>query len=305
MDMDIKEPSMRAFTATLEPINLTAGRPIAKLILGTIALQAGATAPTIATFLGRISEAYIKASFGGKSQDLIRFENGNDLWAFNMLCPWLIHRPYCQISGADNENNNVCGLQVPLGLPPAKVTGAYQLGLEVTDIATTDVEKVSVAEVYGALRLEGLPASLVAGKVFQIGKHLYTPNATGWNEGFDIQVDGDLIGLLLWQTSYPCVTLSTSDPTVVSIKEFVLSVGGHDRVHLDFPTYYFGKNKTAIVAESDGTTLVETDELQKYAFVDLVHMVGAINTRNKSVKFRTNAGVADAIRVYPIYLIRG
>ena len=303
MDMDILEPSMRTFTATLEPINLTAGRPIAKLLLGTIALQAGATAPTTATFLGRISEAYIKATFRGRSHDLIRFENGNDLWAFNMLCPWLIHRPYCQMSGADNENVNVNGLQIPLGLPPAKYSGAYQLGLEVTDIATTDVEKVTVAEVYGALRLVGLPASLVAGKVFSIGKHLYTPNATGWNEGIDIQEDGDLIGLLCWQTTYPKLDLSTTDPTAVSIKEFILSIGGTDRVHLDFPTYYFGKNKTAIVAESDGTTLVETDELQKYFFVDLVQMVGALNCRGKAVKFRTNAGVADAIRVYPIYLV--
>ena len=303
MDMDIIEPSMRAFTATIEPINLTAGRPISKLILGLLALQAGATAPTTATWLGRISEAYIKASLRGKSQDLIRFENGNDLWAFNMLCPWLIHRPYCQMSGADNENVNTLGLQIPLGLPASKFSGAYILGLEVTDIATTDEEKVSIAEVYGALRLEGLPTSLVAGKVFSIGKHLYTPNATGWNEGFDIQEDGDLIGLLCYQTTYPKVALSVTHPTAVSIKELVVSVGGTDRIHLDFPTYYFGKNKTAIVADTDGTTLVESDELQKYFFVDIVQMVGAINCRNKAVKIRTNAGVADAIRVYPIYLI--
>lgn len=301
MDMDILEPSMRTFTATLDPINLTPGRPIGKLLLGTIALEAGATPPTTTNWLGRISEAYVKASFRGKSQDLIRFENGNDLWAFNMLNPWQIHRPYCQIAGADNENCNLNGIQIPLGLPPCKYAGAYQLGLEVTDIATTDNEKVSIAEAYGSLRMPGLPASLLSGKVFSTVKKLSTPTATGWNAGFDIGQDGDLIGLLLWQTTYPKVDLSTSDPTAVSIKEFIISVGGHDRVHLDFPTYYFGKNKTAVVYEEDTPT--ETDELQKYAFVDLVQMVGAINCRGQSVNFRHNAGVADAIRVYPIYLI--
>ena len=301
--MDILEPSMQAFTTSPSPINLTAGRPISKLKIGTVALQAGATAPTLAEFLGRISELYVKATVRGKSQDLIRFENGNDLWAFNMLCPWILHRPYCQISGADNENVNILGLEVPLGLPSGKHSGIYQLGIEVTDIATTDVEKLSVAEVYGPLAFPNLPGALVKGKVFKTYKRLYTPNATGPNEGFDIGEDGDLIGLLCWQTTYPKVDLSTSDPTAVSIKEFILKVGGVDRIHLDLPTYYFGQNKTAIVAVSDGTTLVETDELQKYFFVDVVNMIGAINCRGKAVKFRTNAGVADAIRVYPIYLI--
>lgn len=301
--MDILEPSMRTFTATLDPINLTAGRALAKLLIGTVALQAGTTAPTLATFLGRISEAYVKATFRGKSHDLWRFENGNDLWAFNMLCPWMINRPYCQIPGADNENANILGLQIPLGLPPAKYSGAYILGLEVTDITTTDNEKVSVAEVYGGLNMPGLPASLLAGKVMTAVKRLFSPSATGWNEGIDIAEDGDLIGLLCYQTSYPKVDLSTSDPTAVSIKELIIKVGGADRVHVDFSTYFMGQNQTALAHQSNGTTDVYSDELQKYFFLDLVHMVGALNCRGKAVKVRTNAGVADAIRVYPIYLI--
>ena len=303
VDMDILEPSMRAFETSPSPINLTAGRPISKLKLGTVALQAGASAPTIATFLGRISELYIKATVRGESRDLIRFENGNDFWAFNMLCPWILHRPYCQIPGADNENANVLGLELPLGLPPGKYAGVYQLGIEVTDIATTDNEKLSIAEVYGPLAFPNLPASLLKGKAMQVYKRLTQPGATGWNSGIDIGEDGDLIGLLCYQTTYPKLDLSTTDPTAVSIKEFILKVGGADRLHLDLPTYFFGQNKTAIVAESDGTTLVETDELQKYFFVDIVNMIGAINCRGKAVKFLTNAGVADAIRVYPIYLI--
>jgi len=255
-------------------------------MVSTAYLQAGATAPTLITLLDRIDEVTI--TFAGN--DIIKFENGADLYAFNVLCPWLDFTPTVEITAGDNELGGIFGQRIPLNLPPSEA-GEIQISVGIADITTTDNEQIEFEEGWGEYDGIGLRASQISGKHFQIVKRLFTPTQTGENPGISIAAEGDLMGILLFMT-----TDIDSDPTSeedLSITEAWLDIGGVNIHHWGGLTLY-GTSR-------GNDARAQPAKLQQYAYLDFSKEVW--DARGKDVKFRTNAGTADAIRVYPIYLI--
>jgi hypothetical protein len=135
------------------------------------------------------------------------------------------------------------------------------------------------------------------GMHFHIVKRLKTPSATGWGEGFAIGTEGDLVGLMLWQTTEQHQTVAK---TSISLYEYRLEIGGEVVINANCLNG-FGTQGPSQGCQSDAGYSFPTAQLGEYVYHDFRRQPW--DCRGKSVMLYHNAGTADAIRAYPIYLV--
>jgi hypothetical protein len=293
-------PAFRSFTANLAPIQLTAGVPISELYFGlygriVLAAAAGGDGTVL---LNQIDE--IKLTRGGQS--FIEIENGQDLWALTKF-PWLAQAPDVTTGGSSGHYQYWKGLNLPLSLPPG-AAGEYMLQVDNAGSASTSGEEISIAEGWGryAANYFGQGPRLLntgtnSGKHFHIVKRLKTPSGTGWGDNFYIGTEGDLVGLLIYSTTEQG---QATAKTALSIEELRLDIGGESVIEASSLTVH-GTQGPSQGSQSDTGFSFPTAVLGEYIAIDFRRQPW--NCRGKSVNLRWDAGTADAVRAYPIYLV--
>lgn len=288
----------RGFTANVGPLNMTAGVPIAEVYLGMhgrLTLAAGAGL-TLETCLAEIDEITVTR----RGETIVSIENGNDLLALE-LAPWFDHEIKFTTGISSAHYWYVKGLALPCNYPNG-VSGEFQLTVENAANANTSAEVLSIAEGQGYYRHNelGYTRELVS-KHFHIVKRLYTPQGTGWNSGFDIGTEGDLIGLLIFQTTEEGKLVEKGS---ISLYEIKLEIGGETVIQCDCLTAP-GREGARTAGQSNSK--LQTEQVAKDAILDQYYYFDFAkqkwDCRGKTVVLSTNAGTADAIRVYPIYLV--
>ena len=286
----------RDFTANVGPLNLTAGVPIAELYLGEYAQILLSAGKTLAQVLNEIDEVTVTR----RGETIISIENGSDLAALELF-PWNDHGFRFTTGGSSEHYYYIKGLALPYNFPVG-VSGEFQLTVETANGAEISSEVLSIAEGQGYYVHNYFGyQDFLANKHFHIVKRLFTPAATGWNSGFDIGTEGDLIGLLIFQTTEEDREVAK---TSLSIEQLKLDIGGETVVLTDSLTMQ-GRMGSRDTGQS-GTT-DQSEEAPKAAIFDQYVAIDfarqSWDCRGKTVTLSYEAGTADAIRVYPIYLV--
>ena len=290
--------SYRGFAANIGPLNLTAGVPVAEIYMGMhgrLTLAAGAGL-TLATCLDEIDEVTITR----RGETIVSIENGQDLFALE-LAPWFDHNIKYTTGASSSHYFYVKGLALPCNYPVG-VSGEFQLTVENAANANTATEVMSIAEGQGFYRANefGMGEDLLS-KHFHIVKRLFTPAGTGWNSGLDIGTEGDLVGILVWSTTEEGKTVAK---TSMSLYEVKLEIGGETVLQCDpltLPCREGARTSGQSSATFQTEQIAEGAILDQYFYIDFARQPW--DCRGKTVVFSTNAGTADAIRVYPIYLV--
>ena len=219
----------RVFTADLQPINLTAGVPVAEIYLGLygqITLTAGAPM-NLATVCAVIDEVIVTR----RGETIIDIENGLDLLAL-ILAPWNDHVPAFVAGGSSAHYVYLKGLTLPCNFPVGAL-GEFQLTVLNADNANMSLEVLSIAEGQGFYDANQLGYTKeLQNSHFHIVKRNYTPVA-GRNQGIDIGTEGTLIGLLVFETDEQAKTLAKA---AVNITELELKIGGESVIRTDVLT---------------------------------------------------------------------
>lgn len=287
----------QTFTANYGPINLTAGVPDAELYFGLYG-QKVLTATTLASVLDIMDEIIVTR----RGETIIDFENGEDLLAMT-LAPWFDHTLKYTTRGTSAHYSYMKGLCLPCNFPPG-AAGEFQLQVLYAAAAGITTPYLSVAEGQGWFEnnVFGL-GDLTKNHHFHIVKRLYTPAATGWNNGFDIGTEGTLVGLLMWQTAEEGKNVAKA---AVDLLEMRLEIGGEDVIRADCLTIPGREGRQR--GQSNDTLLTTTLDdlaliLDQYVYFDFARQPW--DCKGKSVVLYTNAGTGHtAIRAYPIYLVR-
>ena len=143
-------------------------------------------------------------------------------------------------------------------------------------------------------------ANLLKDHHFHIVKRLFTPSGTGWNNGTDIGTEGFLCGLLIFQTTEEAYNVAK---TSISLYEIKLSVGGEEVILTDYLTAPGREGRQS--GQSGRSQSQEIDQasiLDQFVYFDFARQPW--DCRGKSVILSTNAGTADALRIYPVYLVK-
>jgi len=286
----------RNFTANVGPVNLTAGVPVAEIYLGLYAQMLIKATKTVCDTLGtEISEITVTR----RGETVVSIENGMDLLALELL-PWFDHNITYTSGGSSAHYQYVKGLTLPCNYPIG-VSGEFQLTVETGNAAYYGSEVLSIAEGQGYYQQNWFPQADLEGKHFHIVKRLYTPAATGWNSGFDIGTEGDLVGLVIFQTTEEDRTVAKGS---ISLYEIQLDIGGETVVKADCLTQQ-GRMGSRYGGQSGSVDQAAVDEkgqcFDQYIPIDFAGQYW--DCRGKTVTLMTNAGTADAIRAYPIYLV--
>lgn len=294
-------PAPRAFTANLTPVYLTAGVPIAELYFGLYGriVLASAAGGDGTVLLNQIDE--VSLTRGG--QTIIEIENGQDLIAL-MLAPWNDQSPSVTTGGSSGHYQYIKGLCLPVSLPPG-AAGEYVLQVNCAGSTSTSGEYISLAEGWGryAANYLGMNEALLNmqpnnGKHFHIVKRLFDPTAEGWGEPILIGAEGDLIGMLIYETTEQGQTI-TKD--ALSINAMRLDIGGERVIEIDSLCAHATQG-LATGPQSDADYSFPQALFGEYIYVDFRQQPW--DCRGKSVQMYVDAGSSyDAIRVYPIYLM--
>jgi len=194
-----------SFTADTDDIQIIQPRYIEAIDIGLHVLQNGATAPSLSEILGILSKIQVKLT--GK---IVTELTGAELLAYNCLVE---NRSIKYIvPSADNEHGFVDGLSLPLKLAP----GAHVLSVRFlySSNAKIDTEKLS----FSTLESD----TVLSRAMIQMPSYSFTPPSTGaYNTALDATFAGTLIGFLMYSTTIP-----TSSATTTSLAKLRLKVGG-------------------------------------------------------------------------------
>jgi len=285
----------RDFTANVGPVNLTAGVPIAELYFGFYGVVDKTAGVDLATALTAINEITVTR----RGETIVAIENGLDLLALE-LAPWFDHNIMYTTGGSSAHFEYVKGLTLPCNYPVG-VSGEFQVTVEHLDTNLSS-EVLSIAEGQGYYAHNYFGQGILEGRNFHIVKRLFDPAAAGWNSGFDIGTEGDLIGLLVWQTNEEDRTVAKA---AVDLYEMKLDIGGETVIHTDLLTQ---QGRMGARGTGQSGSDVQSGEMDKaavydqYVYLDFARQPW--DCRGKTVVLSTNAGSGHgAIRAYPIYLI--
>lgn len=285
----------RAFTANVGPLNLTAGVPIAELYMGFYAVCDKTAGVDLNVALTAIDEVTVTR----RGETIVAIENGLDLLALELF-PWFDHNIMYTTGGSSGHYEYVKGLTLPCAYPVG-VSGEFQITVEQLDTNLSS-EVLSIAEGQGYYAHNYFGQEMITGKHFHIVKRLYDPAAAGWNSGFDVGTEGDLIGLLIWQTNEEGEEIVK---TAVDIEQLRLEIGGETVVYADLLTL---PGRTGARGTGQSGTKDQTEANAKAAVFDQYICLDFArqpwDCRGKTVVLSTDAGSSHAaIRAYPIYLI--
>ena len=191
-----------SFTADTDDITIIQPRYIHDITIGLHVLQNGATSPTLADILSVLARAQVKLT--GR---IVTEMTGQDILAYNCLVE---NRSIKYIvPTADNENGIVDGLALPLRLAP----GEHVLSVRFlhSSVSTIDTEKLTFATLESDEALEGAHV--------EVPLYTFTPPSTGaYNTALDSTFDGPLHGILLYSTTIPTTTATTTSCAKLRIK---------------------------------------------------------------------------------------
>lgn len=212
---------------------------------------------------------------------------GSDLRALNLFA--FNETPYLFRSAALGGNRTrVHGLRLPLNQPPRdRGKLVYQFGY--TADANVDECLLTAAEIATDEAPEG-------GYFHYVEIPHTLPAATGYGQKYSLAMPGDLLGILLWNT-----TIMAAAADVESVQEIKLFVDGTEQI---MRTAYEMQERGAIARDSPiDTAVTVASPLDCYAWLNL--QKNPIPAASK-VEWQINAGVAsDPIRVIPLYQVGG
>ena len=190
------------FTADTDDITIIQPRYIHDINLSLHMLQNGTTAPGLDEIVNTIDRMQIKLT--GR---IVTEMRGQDILAYNCLVE--AKSPKYIISANDNENCYIEGLSVPLRLAP----GEHVLSVRYlfNGGAYTDTQKLSFSTLESDDVLED--------RHVEIPRFTFTPPSTGaYNTALDTSFAGDIHGFLLYSTTIPTATSTTTTVAKVRIK---------------------------------------------------------------------------------------
>jgi len=191
-----------SFTADTDDITIIQPRYIHEIHVSLQCLQNGATSPTLEQILSMISKAQVKLT--GK---IVTELSGRDILAYNCLVQ---NRSIKYIlPTADNEYGYVEGLAIPLHLAP----GEHVLSVRFlyASHATRDTEKLSFSTLEADVPIERAHV--------EIPSFSFTPPSTGaYNTALDVSFGGNVVGFLIYSTTIPTTTATTTTVAKLRIK---------------------------------------------------------------------------------------
>ena len=260
-----------SFTADTDDITIIQPRYIDALHISLSCLQNGATAPSLSDILSILNKVQVKLT--GK---IVTELTGQDILAYNCLVE---NRSIKYLVPAnDNELGLVEGLKLPLQL----ARGEHILSVRFlhSSVSTVDTEKLSFST------LESDEA--LAERHIEMPTFSFTPPSTGsYNIAMDSTFGGDVIGFLVYSTTIPTTTSTTTTVAKVRIK-----VGG-DIVFEDN-----WNNLSAQTFYPEESTLRSI--LDNYVFIDFRKAPISAGARTE---FEVYSDDTNNVKIIPVILV--
>lgn len=269
-----------AFATTTDLIDASVGRSIRELQLGIKAQQVAAA--IIPENVAADILQPIEVRLDGSPIVSIR---GSDLLALNLLA--FGETPYKFRSAAVIANRTrIHGIKLPLNQPPrerGKLT--YRFGY--TAGANCGTITVTAAEI-------GTDEPPVGGYYHMVEIPHVLPAATGYGQKYSFAMPGDLLGVLVWNTTIMAAAADTQ--SAQEIKLFV------DNTEMILRTASEMYQDGAMARDNPAAAAVTVASwLDNYTWVDL--RKNPI-PQDKKVEWQINAGVAsDPVRLVPLYQV--
>jgi len=208
-----------------------------------------------------------------------------ELLALN--CLWLGKSPLTLVAGAVTDNQTkVMGLELPLWLPKLP-WGAITYRFVYNAVSGVDTETLTVAEIYSdkVLKDKYLHAVELPGT---------TLATTGFGTRMNINVIGDLIGILFYSTTIPTVTSEVA--TIQDVDIYLDGVKEISRSWQELHAEAASGMQAAVFGSPGDRSLIDN-----YAWLDLSRDPIPKAT---PCEVDINAGVAnEAFRITPVFLI--
>lgn len=269
-----------AFVGSTDLIDASSGRSINKLLIGLSTRQtAAAIVPD--NILANILNP-MEVRLDGSPIVSIR---GTDLIAMNLLA--FGETPYVFRSAAVIGNRTrIHRIQLPLNQPPRE-KGKLAYKFNWVTGANCDTTTISVAEI-------GTDEAPVGGYYHMVEVPHTLPAATGYGLKTSFAMPGDLLGVLIWNTTIMAAAADTQ-----SCQEIKLFVDDTERIMRTASELY---KSGAIARDNPVSSAVTTAHyLDNYMFLDLKDNP---IPKAASVEWQINAGVAsDPVRLIPLYQI--
>lgn len=269
-----------AFVASTDLIDASAGRSVNKLLIGLKAQQtAAAIVPdnVVADILNPM-----EVRLDGSPIISIR---GSDLIAMNLLA--FDETPYVFRSAAVIGNRTrIHRISLFLNQPPRE-KGKLEYKFNWVAGANCDTTTISVAEI-------GTDEAPVGGYYHMVEVPHTLPAATGYGLKTSLAMPGDLLGLLIWNTTIMAAAADTQ-----SCQEIKLFVDDTEKVLRTASELY----KSGAIARDNpiATAVTTASYLDNYVFLSLKdHPI----PKASKVEWQVNAGVAgNPIRLIPLYQV--
>jgi len=269
-----------AFAASTDLIDASVGRSIRELSLGIKAQQTAAA--IIPDNVAADIMNPIEVRLDGSPIVSIR---GSDLIALDMVL--LNETPYKFRSAAViNNRTRIHGIKLPLN-QPARERGKLVYKFNYAAGANCSVVTLTALEV-------GTDEAPVGGFYHMVEIPHTLPAALGYGQKYSLAMPGDLIGILVWNTT----TMAAAADTM-SVQELKLFVDGTEQI---MRTAFEMNTDGAVGRDNPASTAVTTAVwLDNYLWLDLTK--NPILKASK-VEWQVNAGVVnDPIRLIPIYQV--
>ena len=190
------------FTADTDDITIIQPRYIHDLHIAFNCLQNGGTSPTLATMLTALENVQVKLT--GK---IVTEMSGTDILAYNTLVE---NRSIKYIvPTADNEVGLIEGLSLPLRL----AAGEHVLSVRFlyNSVATIDTEQLTFATLESDEAIED--------RHVEIPNFSFTPPSTAaYNTALDSSFTGDVEGFLVYSTTIPTTSATTTSAAKIRLK---------------------------------------------------------------------------------------
>ena len=191
-----------SFTADTDDITIIQPRYIHEVHISLRMLQNGTTSPTLSDMLSVLNKVQVKLT--GK---IVTELSAQDILAYDCLVG---NRSIKYIvPTADNENGIIEGLALPLYLAP----GEHVLSLRFlhSSVSTIDTEKLSFSTLEADEPIEGAHV--------EIPSFNFTPPSTGaYNTALDATFGGNVKGFLIYSTTIPTTTSTTTTVAKLRLK---------------------------------------------------------------------------------------
>lgn len=264
-----------AFTANLPERELIPkGKFLKALILSLKGDLAATTTTATETFLDVLTPLVLK-----KGQETILQLRGRDLYALSFFLEAKAGRI---IEGAAGEDDKVMGIEIPLNLP-IEADQNYSWGATRAAVANVSGEQLGLEAIWNDEDTNG-------GNISAVEQPFTTAGATGPTSlNVIIPQIGELIGLIVFNTTVPTATADTSSITEI---KFMIDGVASDVLHMSQGKGLHGGALANLTAPG-------RDVVENYSFFDFRDK--PYDAKSKRISLDVEVGVAtEAVRFIPI-----